>query len=130
MRRPFLLLLAAAGLVGAYGAGRISAAPVQTPMWVMMFTPGPAWDSTRAPNEQAHFANHSANLARLRSEGRIRLGGRFGPWGLILVDASSEAQARAYFAPDSTLSSGVFRGEFYAWSTIYSGSLGTAPTSR
>jgi hypothetical protein len=130
MRRRAPILLIAAAVLAAYAAGRATAAPVQTPMWVMMFTPGPAWDSTRAPNLQAHFGNHSANLARLRSERRIRLGGRFGPWGLILVDAESEAEARSYFASDSTLSSGVFRSEFYAWSTIYSGSVGTAPPER
>jgi hypothetical protein len=125
MRRTLFLLLTAASLLSAFAAGRATAAAPQTPQWVMMFTPGPAWDSTKAPNLQAHFGNHSQNLARLRSDGRIRLGGRFGPWGLILVDAASEAQARSYFASDSTLSSGVFRGEFYPWSTIYSGSVGT-----
>ena len=126
MQRIAVVALAVASLLAAYATGRATAAPLQSPMWVMMFTPGPAWDSTRAPGDQAHFRNHSANLARLRTEGRIRLGGRFGPWGLILVDAGSEAEARSYFAPDSTLSAGVFRSELYAWSTIYSGSVGGA----
>ena len=130
MIRSVPALLFGLSLLAAYTVGRATAAPPQTPQWVMMFTPGIAWDSTKAPNLQAHFGNHSANLARLRSEGRIRLGGRFGPWGLILVDASSEAEARSYFAPDSTLSSGVFRGELYAWSTIYAGSVGAQPPGR
>jgi hypothetical protein len=121
------LALAVAALVCGYAVGRAAAGPVQTPLWVMMYTTGPAWDATRAAADQRHFRTHSANLARLRAEGRIRLGGRFGPWGLILVDARSEAEARSYFAPDSALSSGVFAGELHAWSTIYAGEVGAAP---
>jgi hypothetical protein len=126
MRRAGFVLIVAVGVLVGYGVGRAGAA-VQTPHWVMMYTPGPAWDPARAFSDQMHAGNHSANLARLRSEGRIRLGGRFGPWGLILVDAGSEAEARSYFAPDSALAAGVFTGEVHAWSTIYGGAVGTPP---
>ena len=129
MRRTALVLVIVLTALAGYGLGRADAA-VQTAQWVMMFTPGPAWDSLRSPADQPHFGSHSANLARLRAEGRIRLGGRFGPWGLILVDANTEAEARSYFAPDSALAAGVFRGELYAWSTIYAGAVGTPQPPR
>lgn len=118
-----LALALALCLLGGYAVGRAAAVPVQTPLWVMMYTPGPAWDTSRATADQPHFDAHSANLARLRSEGRIRLGGRFGPWGLILIEAKDEPEARALFAPDSALAQGVFSGELYAWSTIYEGGV-------
>ena len=125
MRRAAPSLIIALSVLAGYAFGRAGAA-VQTPQWVMMYTTGPAWDPARTPAEQEHWSAHSANLSRLRSEGRIRLGGRFGPWGLILLDATSEAEARSYFAADSALAAGVFSGELYAWSTIYPGAVGNA----
>lgn len=84
---------------------------------------GPAWDQTRAPNQQVHFRTHSQNLFRLREEGRIVLGGRFGDVGLILVRAANEAEARQLFSADSALVRGVFQAEFQVWRTIFEGAV-------
>jgi len=120
------------GLLVAAGGGFMlaearQAGAAERSLYVMMYTTGPGWDTTLAPNAQKHFDVHSANLARLRRERALVAGGRFGPWGLILVDAESEAAARAMFAPDSSLSSGTFRGELHRWTTIYEGSIVRVP---
>ncbi len=96
-------------------------------LFAMMYTTGPGWDTTLAPSAQRHFDTHSANLARMRREGAIIAGGRFGEWGLILVQAEDEAAARAMFEPDSSLTSGTFRGELHRWTTIYEGAVRRVP---
>jgi hypothetical protein len=95
----------------------------QPELFVMMYTTGSAWDPALPPAQQRHFDRHSGNLARLRDDGRIVMGGRFGQWGLILVQADDEASAQALFAADSSLAAGTFRGELHRWSTIYEGSV-------
>ena len=50
-----------------------------------------------------HFRTHSQNLFKLRQEGRIVLGGRYGEVGLILVRAANEQEVRELFAADSSL---------------------------
>src|SRR5687768_6139608 len=44
--------------------------------FLVQFTVGEAWAAEKAPHEQAHFAEYSANLKRLRTEGKLVLGGR------------------------------------------------------
>ena len=97
-------------------------APADTVFAVTIRT-GPAWDQSRPPAEQAHFRTHSRNLFKLRQEGRIVLGGRYGDVGLILVRAANEAEARALFAADSSIARGVFRAEFQVWRTIFEGAV-------
>lgn len=123
-RRHAVFLALAAALAGAgvgHALDRVRAAPAEPRLFVMMYTAGPAWDSTLAPNAQRHFDVHSANLRRLRADSVIVAGGRFGPWGLILVQAEDIDAARAFFAPDSSLASGTFSGEVQPWTTIYEG---------
>lgn len=125
MRARKSLSFVAAALVGVvvgFSFGR-AAPPDRSDagLFVMLYTPGPAWDATLPPPRQTHFDVHSRNLGRLRADSAIVAGGRFGPWGFIMVQAEDEAEARAMFAPDSSLMSGTFEGELHAWSTIYEG---------
>ena len=47
----------------------------------LIFKTGPKWDSAKAPNEQAFFREHSANLAKLRAAGTIVMGARYADIG-------------------------------------------------
>jgi hypothetical protein len=102
--------------------GMLLIAPSDTVFAVTIRT-GPAWDQSKPPNEQVHFRTHSQNLMKLRQEGKVVLGGRYGEVGLILVRAASEAEARALFAADSSMTRGVFQAEFHRWRTIFDGSV-------
>lgn len=89
----------------------------------LVFTTGPAWDTARPPTAQQHFATHSANLRRMRETGILVAGGRFGPYGLMLVRAPSVDSARGLLAPDSSIAVGTFRVEVTLWQTVYEGTL-------
>lgn len=108
-------------LLPAGGAAQ-SASPAPAPrLFAVVFRTGPAWDKALFPPQQKHFKEHSQNLARLRSEGRMKVGGRFGEWGLILIEAQDEAEARAQIDRDASVAAGVFSAEVHAWSTFAPG---------
>jgi uncharacterized protein YciI len=90
---------------------------------------GPAWDAAKPPNEQAYFADHSANLRRLREAGHLVLGARYGEVGLVVLSAASEAAARAMMDADPAMRHGTFRYELHELRVFYSGSL-EAPAKR
>jgi hypothetical protein len=117
-----LVLAIAAALSSAGSATR--AQPVRQAadsLFALTFAVGPGWDTTKPPGAQAGFREHSQNLARLRREGRILAGGRFGALGLMLVRARDSAEIRAQLASDSTLVRGVFTATIDVWRTIYEG---------
>lgn len=118
-------LAAANALLPAWGAAEI--APPAARLFAVVFRIGPAWDKTLPPPQQKHFKDHSQNLARLRSEGRMKLGGRFGEWGLVLIEAQDEAEARAQVDRDASVAAGVFSAEVHAWSTFAPGCVERAP---
>lgn len=69
-------------------------------LFAVRFTVGPKWDPAKAPNEQAHFAEHSANLSRLRKEGVLVIGARFGEVGLVVLRLPDEDSVKAQLARD------------------------------
>lgn len=82
---------------------------------------GPAWIPGRAPNDQPHMRLHSMNLRRLRDEGVVLAGGRYGPYGLILIEAADSAAVARMFLPDSAVQTGVFAIRIDRWRTFYNG---------
>lgn len=118
------LLLAAIALPAATTSKSTPAADQQpTPQFALLFTTGTGWDTTRPPNQQQHFATHSANLNRLRGAGVIVAGGRFGEYGLIVVKAPTEDSVQRMLAPDSSLLVRTFKVQVSRWSTIFEGTI-------
>jgi uncharacterized protein YciI len=101
--------------------GPPGAPPLRT--FAVSFRTGPGWDNAKPPNEQKHFGDHSANLRKLRQEGRILLGGRFGDVGLILLRATGDEEARALLAVDPSITAGVFVADVQPWSTFMAGTV-------
>jgi uncharacterized protein YciI len=101
--------------------GSPGAPPLRT--FAVSFRTGPGWDGAKPPNEQKHFGDHSANLRKLRQEGRILLGGRFGDVGLILLRATGDEEARALLAVDPSIAAGVFVADVQPWSTFMAGTV-------
>jgi hypothetical protein len=52
---------------------------------------------------------HSANIARLRREGTLVLGARFGELGLLVLRVPDEAAVQAQLGSDPAIASGVFK---------------------
>ncbi len=98
-------------------------APAPSPkMFAVRLTTGPAWDAAKPPNDQAGMREHSANIARMRREGVVVLGARFGDTGLIVLRVPDEAAARAQLAPDPAIAGGTFKVQIDPFSPFAHGS--------
>jgi hypothetical protein len=103
-------------------------APVFADRFVVFFRKGPAWDESKAPGDQLHFRDHSANLQSLRKSEDLILGARYADVGMIVLEADSEAHARALIDRDPSVTSGVFAYELHSARFFYE-PLG-APATR
>ena len=99
------LLLAVALSTPAFSQG-----PTAPPkLYAVRLTTGPTWDAAKTPNAQLGMSEHSANIARLRRDGTLVHGARFGELGLLILRLPDESAVRAALAPDPTIASGVFK---------------------
>lgn len=97
--------------------------PVAPPprLYAVRLSTGPARDAAKSPNDQTGMKEHSANIARLRREGTLVLGARFGELGLLVLRVPDEAAVRAQLAPDPTVASGVFKVQIDVFSPFAHG---------
>jgi hypothetical protein len=118
MKILFLALaLAASSLV-------VKAQNQQTPadsLFIVTYTTGPAWQTNKAPGEQIHFKEHSANLGAWRKEGFITFGARYGDKGIIFVKAPSGAMVRERILSDPAVAQGLFRAAIEPLKPFYYG---------
>ena len=102
----------------------VQAPPPVTPpprLYAVRLSTGPAWDPAKSPNDQAGMKDHSANIARLRREGALVLGARFGELGLLVLRLPDEAAVRAQLAPDPAIAAGVFKVQIDVFSPFAHG---------
>ncbi len=119
MRFPtFLLALTFASSVLAQPRPSPSPPPR---LYAVRLTTGPAWDTAKSPNEQAGMREHSANIARLRREGLLVQGARFGDTGLLVLRVPDEAAVRTQLAPDPTIAAGIFKAQIDVYSPFAHG---------
>ena len=121
MRTVTVLLLACT--VSLVAASSQTPPPSPT-LYAAVFKTGPKWDAGKAPGDQAFFREHSANLARLRAAGTVIIGARYADVGLIVVSASSEADARKLFDADPSIAAGTFALDVHRFSVFYPGTVG------
>ena len=76
--------------------------------FIASFSRGTAWEDAKPANEQIGFKEHSENLRRLRAEKRIAIGGRYGDNGIVIVEATSEDDARSLFVSDVMVTKKTF----------------------
>jgi uncharacterized protein YciI len=127
-----LLLLASAAITlprpaGAQASAPSAAAPAAR-LYAVEIKIGPKWVAAKAPPEQDFFREHSQNLARLREQGLLVLGARYGDKGLVVLQADSEAAARALVDQDPAMRHGTLVYEIAEFSVFYGGSV--APVRR
>ena len=99
-------------------------------LYAVEYRTGPAWDASKPPSEQRHFAGHSANLRRLREAGSLRLGARYGDKGLVVIEAASLDAARQLVEADPSIAAGTFVYELHALSVFYEGALTRPAAAR
>lgn len=118
LRRFFLscLLLAPTALL------TLHAQPAVEKLFAARFVTGPMWAAGQPVSEQQFFREHSAHLAKLRHDGVIQFGARYGDTGLIVVRAADAGAARRLFADDPSLGAGTFALTVDPFSAFYAGS--------
>jgi uncharacterized protein YciI len=129
--RLIRFLLVAALAFGAVGAGAQASAPASAGapvagrlLFAVEIRSGANWNAALPPNQQAFMREHSAHLRKLRDEGRIRIGARYGDVGLIVLEAATIDEARAWMQADPSMQAGTFRFEIHPFGVFYGGSVG------
>jgi uncharacterized protein YciI len=121
-----LALLPPAALAQAPAPAASAAAPPGR-LFAVEIRTGPAWAADKPPPQQAYFREHSAHLRRLRDQGLLVLGARYGDKGLVVLAAENEAAARALVEQDPSMQHGTFRYELHEFGVFYGGSVQAAP---
>ena len=120
-----LIPLALLSLVTIASAQTPPAAPAPSAtaprLHAVRLSKGPAWDEAKSPNDQLGMKEHSANIARLRREGALVHGARFGELGLLVLRLPDEPAVRAALAPDPTTANGVFKVQIDVYSPFAHG---------
>ncbi|MCB1023956.1 MAG: hypothetical protein KDB79_06195 [Acidobacteria bacterium] len=96
---------------------------VQNNYFIVFYSLGKNWDSSKAPNEQLYFKDHSQHLSKLRKEKRISIGGRYGEKGLLILKALDLAEAEKRINEDIAMKNDLFSVEIYPFAPFYNGSI-------
>ncbi|HEY6437837.1 MAG TPA: hypothetical protein VIY47_14700 [Ignavibacteriaceae bacterium] len=118
MKKAFILLVAI-GLIGTCAFAQTTT----DSLYIVTYTTGPAWDKTKVPNEQPYFTDHSANLGKLRKEGVITAGARYGEKGIIFIKASSLQAAREIILADQAVVNKLFNADVQKLNVFYDGCI-------
>ncbi|MDM4768093.1 YciI family protein [Pelomonas sp. SE-A7] len=121
------LLALGSGLAMAQAA---SAPAASVPLFAVEFRTGPGWDKNKPYQEQAEVRAHSANLKKLRDQGSLVMGARYGEVGLVVLAAENEAAAHEMVRQDPSVKAGTFAYQLNEFSVFYGGTLQPAPRRR
>jgi uncharacterized protein YciI/ketosteroid isomerase-like protein len=108
-------------------ASAVPAAPAAAKLFAIQFTTGPAWNSPPEVKDPL-FRQHSDNLQRMRREGIVQFGARYGDKGLVVVHAADEAAVRAQVAQDPSVTAGLFQAEVHEFRPFFHGSTARLAT--
>ena len=109
-------------ILAVFATTVLAQSPTPAPtLYAVRLTSGPAWDAARSANDQIGMKEHSANLARLRREGTLVLGARFGELGLLVLRVPDEPAVRQALAADPTATNGVFQVQIDVFSPFAHG---------
>ncbi len=92
-------------------------------LYIVTYTIGSSWDATKQPNEQTYFKEHSVNLSKLRKEGIIKAGARYGDKGIIVIASKSMTMAKEIIFNDVAVINKLFMADIQKLSVFYDGCL-------
>jgi hypothetical protein len=90
-------------------------------LYIVTYTTGSAWDTSKKFHEQSYFKEHSANLSALRKVGTIKFGARYADKGMIVIRAASFQAAKDLINADLGVINKLFNADvqrlnaFYPW---------------
>jgi uncharacterized protein YciI len=115
------LLLAASTVAAAQTANAPSAAtrPARDLRFVVVHSPGPAWDASKSLFEQPGLQAHIEHYRQWQVQGKLELGGPFmdgAAGGMMLpVAGVPETEVRRFAAEDPAVKAGLLRAEVRPW---------------
>jgi hypothetical protein len=127
-----LALVSAAAVAQVQAPSPVAPSAVAAPprLYAVRLSTGPAWDAAKSPNDQSGMKEHSANIARMRREGTLVLGARFGELGLLVLRVPDETAVRTQLAPDPTAANGVFKVQIDVFSPFAHGTTAWLTTQE
>jgi hypothetical protein len=105
-------------------APSVQATPSTQRLFAVEITTGAKWDATKPPGQQAFMKEHSLYLKKLRDEGAISMGARYGDKGFIVLKAQDESEARALIASDPSMQKETFKFTLHEMRVFYPGQVG------
>jgi len=86
-------------------------------MFVVIYTPGPAWLAGKSVTEQPSFREHGMYMKQVFAARQLLMGGAFldNQGGLGILDVANEAQAREIVAHDPAVLARVFEPHLHLW---------------
>lgn len=103
------------------------ASPPERLLFAVEIKVGPKWDSSKPPQDQAYFREHSAHLRRLRDSAHLLVGARYSDKGLIVITATDVASVKALLDADPSFAAGTFVYEVHPMNVFYPGELKARP---
>lgn len=91
--------------------------------FIILYTVGDSWDTTKQFHEQKYFAEHSSHLSGLRKEKKITIGGRYSDTGMILLKAKNEIEAHELINKDVSVQNKLFKAQIFSFDAFYSGCI-------
>jgi len=92
-------------------------------LFIVTYMVGSSWDTSKQPNEQMYFKEHSANLSKLRKEGVIKAGARFADKGMIVISVKSFTTAKEIILSDVAVVNKLFEADIQRLNVFYEGCL-------
>ena len=102
-------------------------------LFVLVHSPGPAWDHALSFFEQPGIGHHVAFMRRLTADGRMVLGGPFddgdasGAVGMAVITATDTEEATRIAAEDASVQAGLIRVQVRPWNVPMGLALGSLP---
>jgi hypothetical protein len=90
-------------------------------LFIVTYTTGPSWDTSKSPGDQPYFKDHSANLGNWRKGGLIKFGARYSDKGIIFLSAPTIAAARKRVEADPAIINGLFKADVQRLQPFYYG---------
>lgn len=91
--------------------------------FIVLYTTGENWDTTKAHHEQTYFSEHSAHLSSLRKQQKIQVGARYSNTGMIILQARDSAEAQEIVHRDPAVRNKLFKAEIHPLYPFYAGCL-------
>jgi len=91
--------------------------------FMVLYTIGENWDTTKQVQEQLYFKAHSLHLAELRKAEKINIGGRYSDTGMLILKAKDEEEAQHLVRRDSAIHNKIFKVDIYSFDSFYSGCI-------